>query len=606
MEKYMRKNKLLPYVLIAFIVASLLTGCGPVDTMNDIAYTIADAIGGGNSNVSDDDDDHDNGHTGNGNNGSGHNGSGTGNSHHSTGKEPAPIEEQFELVSKLRNKWFAGNRVPDGTELSYAVCDFDGNGRIEIVQMTLKQYGLVKDYVVLEVNEDCDALYEVEIRYDGEVFPDLSNISQTYITDNGDYYSASSYGYTQDDATTIEYIVKMEDGVITAQTFRYYKMSYDDFSVTYYDSKGNKLASSSAYYALELENFIGGYEWENRWFSEAQFGEISMYDNDASDGDLYTFIEHSYGLFMDGELADGDFDGELTIYTDSNSADYQSLENVYVLNEGATGNARIRFKASKDAYFGLNDGVWNNELEILETDSRDINIYYNRVYELIVNASDTNPTQEIHYGTCSMLITEEYFGSQNGTYTIKVGDVLGRRIDAESRFTQALGIVAYEVAQVGDCNKFSSDEESFCNTAAEIVSFIYGLENEATIPAHYYYKIEDSLLNWTWRIFYYDEPAVDSVVYHNEYDDGCIDENEYDEDYVNLYRGHYVVQAMEYEKKLQAVSNIEFYYNHNGEVSEVEYTIQMPDGEKVKVMFEIESDSDCAFGISAKSAKIVE
>ena len=596
----MKKKKYLAIVMVMILCMSmLLTGCGIIDTIGSLAEGAADAImGGRNSNNRDDDDDDED----DDDDDDDRQGSGSGNGHGNGGSQLAyvDVEEQYKLLVDLRNKWYEGGNGSNRTSTSYGVSDLDNNGRIELIKEVFNYYSYSEDYVVLEVNANCDGLNEVEFIYDGHGKPDITEIYYAYEKSDGYYYSISNYTYGDADVYYIDYYtITMRDCVITAELFKYCEVDTDTYNSTYYDQDGNRV-DENEFYDIEDPGYSNYTDCVIRNISMQYPEEITYTDGAASDTDLYYFLEHGYNVFMDSDLAYGRYDSELTIYTDPNSAEYQALEDVVVLNEGAHGSP-VRFTMSADTYFGVVNGYWNAYLEVLSTYDYCDDVFYNRAYELILNLDEEN-SQAVVFGFDRIRVDEENFGSHRGTYVLNMESVQAGSLTEDSRYVKALGIVAYEVYAAGSESNFTGNEDCYYKAMAEVVNYIYDVQEDVKNVAYRYYDmIEDSFFYWNWHRYYYDTHDSDYVIVYHESGDGCeIDHDPYIDEYM-YHDGivHYVVGKCDYSEAFEAYDSVDIRCESDGTPYMIDYSFIDDHGNTVVVSFDIYGDSDSAFGIVA-------
>lgn len=584
-----RAKKLTLLLILVLCISMILSGCGIIDSIYDTAEVIADLISDDSSGRNnDDDDDDDNSKPGNG--------------HHGGGNVAvASIEEQYRLLVDKQNVWYVSRIDTSNYWVSYGISDLDNNGRIEVVQRieSIYAYDEPGTVTVYEVNERCDDLYEVEIEYNGEVAPDICDIYGGYETYDGIVYGTYVYDYYADAYMTY-YVISMEDGVITGEVMKYATVDWADYDYSYYDANGNSLTSDE-FYNLEIYNSYGGANYIGRYLYMSDIEDIT-YPNGVADGnDLYCFAEHGYNVFMNPSLSYETYDAELTIYTDPNSAEYQALDNVLVVNPGAPG-VPVRFKMTNDMYFGLIDGAWSEELEYFRRDSYGDLAYYNRVYELNIDipSDDEYINQIIICGSCEISVDEKHFGTYNGSYTIRLSEYVENIITEDSRFTNALAIVAYNVFKAGSVDKFTFDEDYFYETVSEVITYLYDYDDEIILPDQYYLDVMRSLFDWCWY-YYYDYDTYDSSCmikqHYDDYDNCNIFSDEYSSKYYVDKYVHYIIPEVDYSEAFEHLVDVYIYYDDDIPY-DIDYIFTDGDGNNETISVNVYKN-DVAFGICA-------
>ena len=591
----MKKNKCIVVLLVMVMSFSMvMTGCGFSDAVDSMSEKLSDLFGGRNNSrhSNDDDDDDDDKHNGK------KPGSGNSNSHGNAQAVDVDLETQYQLLAGMNRSWFLGSHYDQSRyEVTYGITDLDGNGRLEVIQKVEGAYANDSSLIILEVNESGDGLNEVQVVFDGHAYPDVSKISSAYETSEGYYYSTYDYAFDTDYYYLDYYVLKMENGVINAQMIKYAKVEIESYDYSYFDAQGNPIADSE-FYGFDMEDSIGEYSYVSRYVTMEDEARIAFPKQTADNTDLYYFVEHNYTIFEDRGLSYGDYDGTLTIYTDPSLADYQALEDVVVLNEGA-GGVPVRFTFDSDSGFGLLDGVWSDELGCFISEGYCEELYYNRAYEINLNIPDNGEIgQVISYGNVMLGVTEANFGKKNGTYTVKIGEYIEGGLTTDSTYVKALGIVAYEVYKAGGKTAFTGDEELFYKTFAEVATYLMDVNDSIIIRYDYYDKIMKAFFDWDWEAFYYDGDLGKNYVEYHDFDDGCIIFNDDYHDEEDNYSAHYRVYEMDYLEALNAVENVEMEYYHDSP-STLIYSFGSSNGSATEINFSINGTCHAAFGVAA-------
>ncbi|MCQ2493679.1 MAG: hypothetical protein MJ104_03675 [Lachnospiraceae bacterium] len=591
----MKKKKAAVLTVFILILSMVLTGCGVADSFQYIAHKIAVAITNGEiDNDSDDnDDDDDNGGSG---------------SHGSNGSNVAAafLEDQYEVMIANQTKWFVGNRIDtDRFLVGYGVTDLDNDGFIEIVRVIDDNNDFSTESAVFEVNEDCDGINEIKIEYNGHAMPDIGSLYSAYEFKDNFYYNCYCYQYNFTDSINYVdyYLVYMEDNVIHCEVIKSECTDYNTYEVSYYNGDGNEI-DEDEYDRLDVDWLKNGGDYISRSICMQECSDISRPYGEVTDTDLYYFLEHGYKTFMDFAWTMGIYYGELTVYTDPDSAEYKALEDVVVLNPDASG-VHVRFTSNLDEYFDVIEGYWSDELEGFMYDGYVWNeMYFNRAYELILDIDGSEDCmQMVRYGFKSIPVNEENFGKQNGTYTIKDDDYRAKTVSEEDRLVKALGIVAYELYKCGSEDAFADDDELYCKTMAELVTYLYGFEEDTfNLPDVYRDKLNDTFFAWNWSASYL-QPLYEGeyMSYHYGSDDCDVLSDPYVKTwYPDGEIEHWEIQWTDYSEAMNADMDVVIEEIYSGIPYQISYIFHGGAGKNdASITFGMSSESTGAFGYTA-------